>query len=51
MDWLSDGGKRRLVPNTNGEFFYKGAKDIVTRADTLVGDMLAMQDQAEFTTT
>ena len=48
---LFDINKRRIVLNTNGEFFYKGAKDIVTRADTLVGDMLAMQDQAEFTTT
>lgn len=47
---LFDINKRRIVLNANGEMFYKGAKDIVDRADTLVGDMLAMQDQAEFTT-
>lgn len=47
---LFDINKRRIVLNSNGEFFYKNAKDIVSRADRLVGDMLAMQDDAEFTT-
>lgn len=48
---LFDLEKRRISLNANGEYFYKSVKDILNRLDTLVDDMYALQDQAEFTTT
>ena len=43
--------RRRIVLNANGQHFYKESKTILEHLDTLVADMAAMQEKAEFTTT
>ena len=48
---LFDLEKRRLILNDNGTYFYKEAKEIIERLDRATGNISAMQDKAEFTTT
>lgn len=48
---LFDLEKRRLILNDNGTYFYKEAKEILERLDRATGNLSAMQDKAEFTTT
>lgn len=48
---LFDVERRRIVLNENGQYFYKESKAILEHLDTLVTDIAAMKDKAEFTTT
>lgn len=48
---LFDLKSRRLVLNENGAYLYKEAREILDRLDRATGNLSAMQEEAEFTTT
>ena len=48
---LFDLEKRRLSLNSNGAYFYKEAKDVLSHLDRTVDNLAAMQTRHEFTTT